>query len=210
MDFLFFIIKLIKIVVNMYSYFMKVCYYIERNYIKSYKFLNGGSKMAHKISKPYIIKIMSILFCIPFILILVVVNLSTIRNNIARNSFAEQLHNYKLPENTTLEEKYQLCGNLVGSRNDLDFLAAILIKTELSEASIKSYYFKANFRGARKISNGPIIEIYRPKGVVLNSHYLEHESIYFSTLENVESMEEYMVIVISDGGYKTWFDMRAN
>ena len=166
--------------------------------------------MTHKNSKAYIIKIMSILLCIPFILTIIVVGISTVRNNMARDSFAKQLFNYTLPENTTIEEKYQLCGNLVGPSKDIDFLAAILIKTELSEASIKSYYFKANFKGAKKITHKPVIEIFKPRSAMLTSHYLEHESIYFKTLESVESMEDYMVVVISDGGYQAWFDMRAN
>lgn len=115
-----------------------------------------------------------------------------------------------MPENTTIEERYQLCGQLVGSGKDMDFLAAILIKTELSEASIKSYYFKANFKGAKKTTRRPVVEIFKPKNTMLVSNYLEHESISFSTLENVASMEDYMVIVISDGGYPTWFDLRAH
>ena len=165
--------------------------------------------MAHKISKRYIIKIMSIVFSIPFILILGVVGISTIRNDVARDNFAKQLYSYKLPENTILEEKYQVCGNLVGSDCDMDFLAAILIRTKLSEAAIKNYYFNAKFKGARKISKGPIIEIFKPKGAVLRSHYLEHKVIYFKTLANVENMEDYMVIVISDGGYGDLFDRRV-
>lgn len=166
--------------------------------------------MAHKKSKAYLIRIMSIVLGIPFILSIVLVSISTIRNNRARDSFSEQLYDYTLPENTTIEERYQLCGQLVGSGKDMDFLAAILIKTELSEASIKSYYFKANFKGAKKTTRRPVVEIFKPKNTMLVSNYLEHESISFSTLENVASMEDYMVIVISDGGYPTWFDLRAH
>lgn len=166
--------------------------------------------MAHKKRETYIIKRVSILLCIPFILTIVIVSMSTVRNNIAREHFAEQLYNYTLPEHTTIEEKHQLSGQLVGSSNDMDFLAAILIKTELSEAAIKSYYFKANFKGAKKLERRPVMEIFKPKGVVLTSHYLEHEDVYFSTLESAESMDDYMVVVISDGGYQTWFERRTN
>lgn len=47
--------------------------------------------MAHKKSKAYLIRIMSIVLGIPFILSIVLVSISTIRNNRARNSFSEQL-----------------------------------------------------------------------------------------------------------------------
>lgn len=193
----------------MYSYFIKICYYIERNHGRGYEHLNGGRKMAHKKGKTYLIRIMSILLGIPLILSIVLVSITTIRNNRACDSFAEQLYNYTLPENTTIEERYQLCGQLVGSSKDMDFLAAILVKTELSEAAIKSYYFKASFKGAKKMTHRPVIEIFKPKQAMLDSHYLVHEAIYFSTLENATSMEDYIVIVISDGGYSSWFDLRA-
>ena len=61
--------------------------------------------MTHKKRETYIIKRVSILLCIPFILTIVIVSMSTVRNNIAREHFAEQLYNYTLPEHTTIEEK---------------------------------------------------------------------------------------------------------
>lgn len=158
--------------------------------------------MAQEKRKKYIVKIMSILLCLPVVLTLLVAIIRPIRNNMVSDSFAEQLYDYKLPERTTIVEKHELYGNLVGRRNDKDFLAVILLKTELSEASIKSYYFKASFKGAMKESNRPVIEIFKPKGARLVSHYLEHEEIYFKTLESEESMDGYMVVVISDGGYE--------
>lgn len=163
--------------------------------------------MAQEKRNKYIVKIMSMLLCIPVVLTLLVAIIRPIRENMVRDSFAEQLYNYKLPENTTIVEKYGLCGNLVGKSNDKDFLAVILLKTELSEAAIKSYYFKARFQGANKESNGPVIEIFKPKGAKLVSHYLEYEEIYFKTLESEESMDSYMVIVISDGGYENGLDI---
>lgn len=163
--------------------------------------------MAQEKRKKYIVKIMSMLLCLPVVLTLLVAIIRPIRDNMVRDSFAEQLYNYKLPERTTIVEKYGLCGNLVGGSDDKDFLAVILLKTELSEASIKSHYFKASFNSAKKEGNGPIIEIFKPKGAKLVSHYLEHEEIYFKTLESEENMDGYMVIVISDGGYENWVDI---
>lgn len=163
--------------------------------------------MAQEKGKKYIVKIISMLLCIPVVLTLLVAIIRPIRNSIVSDSFAKQLYDYKLPERTTIVEKYGLYGNLVGRSNDKDFLAVILLKTELSEAAIKSYYFKARFQGVKKESNGPVIEIFKPEGAKLVSHYLEHEEIYFKTLESEESMDGYMVIVISDGGYENGLDI---
>lgn len=48
------------------------------------------------------------------------------RNHRKGYKYLEQLYNYMLPEHTTIEEKHQLSDQLVGSGNDMDFLATIV------------------------------------------------------------------------------------
>lgn len=146
----------------------------------------------------------------PFMVMLILAIICPIRNNRVLESFSEQLYDYELPPYTTIVEKHELCGKLTGDKENMDFVAAVLLETDLEEAEIKGYYFKKMFKSAKENGGTPSIEIVKPKGALLQSHYLTNQDIYFESLEEISNLEHYIVIVLSDGGYKSWFDYRGN
>ncbi|WP_157950296.1 hypothetical protein [Vallitalea okinawensis] len=136
---------------------------------------------------------------------------SPIINDITLNNFAEQLNEYPLPESTSLIEKEAVCGKLNGNGNGMDFFACILIKSDLSIDELMQYYDQEELRAAKKGSKYSInLDIIHANGDKLETGYLEHQKIYFSTLNNVTDYTGYYIVMIYDGGYPAYFDMRGN
>lgn len=60
-------------------------------------------------------------------------------NNVSLHNFSQQLYTIPTPENVTIIEHMRKCENL-GNSNHLDFMAAILVQTDLTQEEIIVYY----------------------------------------------------------------------
>lgn len=84
---------------------------------------------------------------IGFIVILFVlpIMIATTLNNIDLGMFSSQLFNMQLPDNTVLVEKSKICGKLNGNGNSIDFLACMLVKSDLTKEQLNEYIDSIKF-----------------------------------------------------------------
>lgn len=78
----------------------------------------------------------------------------------------------------------------------MDFLATILIHSDLSLEELQQHYFYA--------------EVIEQQGIMLKSEYLENDEIRYSKLKGLTSFNGYFVVLIYDGGYPALFDIRGS
>ncbi|WP_371368216.1 hypothetical protein SRRS_18780 [Sporomusa rhizae] len=124
-------------------------------------------------------------------------------------AFAQQLKT--LPQNITLVESKTICGKLNGNGNGMDFLACILVKSDLSLEEIQQYYDGIVFQTAKNDVNHKVEKQVLPvKGNKLETEYLEHGSISFDTLKPSPDYSKYYIMLIYDGGYSADLDIRGH
>lgn len=174
--------------------------------------LNGNKEYEMKKKKTKVA-----IISIPIILILIVISpfvIAPLMNNLALLNFSKQLYNYPLPLHTKILEKHDACGKLNGNGNGMDFVATMLVKSDLTSNELNDYYFKATFNYAKNensISKDKIaLEIVTPTSPNLESEYLEHQEIYFDKLKNINSYSNYYIVILYDGGYSADFDIRGH
>ena len=92
----------------------------------------------------------------------------------------KELAELELPEDTQLIEKQSVCGKLNGNGNGMNYLATILVKSELSLKELQEYY-----------SEYDVIE---QNSTRLECDYLEHDSISYLRLENIKDFKGYYVV----------------
>lgn len=85
-----------------------------------------------------------------------------------------------LPAETQLIEKQSTCGKLNGNGNGINYLATILIKSNLTLKELKEYYY-----------NYEVVTQSTPQ---LNSEYLEHDTIVYRKLRKVNDFNGYYVV----------------
>lgn len=78
--------------------------------------------------------------CIIIIIIIVAPILIYILNDRVANNTKKELLNVKLPNNTEIVDSISIAGKLTGNGNGMQYLGAILVKTDLSEEELKKYY----------------------------------------------------------------------
>ncbi|MBD5541645.1 MAG: hypothetical protein HDR00_10745 [Lachnospiraceae bacterium] len=88
----------------------------------------------------FFIKALAFLIAAVIILIIGLYILSPFMNNRAAEQVAEDLQSLPLPEKTELVEVQSAAGKLVGNGNGMQYFGAILIKSELSLATLETYY----------------------------------------------------------------------
>jgi len=158
-----------------------------------------------------------ILIVIPVVIFIIIASFFVIdflSNDFALSNFSKQLYSYSLPKNTKIIEKQDICGKLNGNGNGMDFLATMLIKSDLSLKELNDYYSKVNFRSAKSNNNNsshkPEISIVKPTSSKLESEYLSHGEIEYNNLKNVDSYSKFYIIMLYDGGYSADLDIRGH
>lgn len=86
------------------------------------------------------IKVLAFLIAVVMILIVGLCILAPFMNNRVAEQVAEDLQSIPLPEKTELVEVQSAAGKLVGNGNGMQYFGAILIKSELSLATLEAYY----------------------------------------------------------------------
>ena len=143
---------------------------------------------------------------------LIIISLAAIITNNDRllGGFSRQLFSLKLPEKTSLIETRNICGKLNGNGNSMDFLACILIETELDIHQLEEYYENIKFKSVKKERGySPQAKMVKLLGNKLETEYLKHGSIVFSGINEKLDSEKYFVVFIYDGGYES-FDIRGH
>lgn len=136
-----------------------------------------------------------IVFCLILAISILPWFVNPIINNIRLAQFSRQIYSHSLPRQTQLLEKQCICGKLNGNGDGMDFLATILIKSDLSLEELQRYYSFAT--------------VIKQEGIILNSEYLENGEIRYSKLKDVTNFKDYYVVFIFDGGYPALFDIRG-
>jgi hypothetical protein len=108
--------------------------------------------------------------------------LSPLLNEIKLNNMLTELKNMPLPHDTILIEARSYCGNLVGTSNNIELWASILVKTELSEEKIVNYCHKMNKEYVKIESRSPD-----------QFDFPNYRNI-FDSLENIDSYDGYYAI----------------
>lgn len=91
-------------------------------------------------NKKIVMRWMLFLAVILMVLIMGLYTFAPFINNHAAEQVAEELQSLPLPEKTELIEAQSAAGKLVGNGNGMQYFGAILIKSELSLATLETYY----------------------------------------------------------------------
>lgn len=123
------------------------------------------------------IKVLAFLIAAVMILIVGLCILAPFMNNRTAEQVAEDLQFIPLPEKTELVEVQSAAGKLVGNGNGMQYFGAILIKSELSLATLEAYY-----AGYAKEEWECIVEKQDNKAIQV----IEHGNLNFETEINSE------------------------
>jgi hypothetical protein len=143
-------------------------------------------------------------------------------NDIYVNRFAKQLFQLSEPESGLIIEHHKLIGKLNGNGNGMDFAAIILLQTNLNTTKddLIKYYSSFDFAPAKKDSDfgeriagndhrhsvDLIVEEVESAGL---KRYFSNISLTFESTMNHEKYRYYAVIIY-DGGYVAFLDLRGN
>ena len=142
-----------------------------------------------------------------------------IANDITLNGFSKQLYQIELP-NTEILQKHSTCGKLVGNRNGMDYLACVLVKTDLAYEELVTEFDQQNFKpakpgaalhygGHREVNSIISTEVLKVDDDKLKSKYL-NTPLRLEPLKNENDYSNCYALVIFDGGYSALFDIRGH
>lgn len=134
-----------------------------------------------------------------------------IYHNIKLNEFASQLENIKYPGNVEVIESKKTCGKLVGNGNSMDYFACVLVRCQDKQEVLENLLFQSDIvQVGNKDKACEYREVVPVNGCVLESKYLQHGTIEFETLANKIEHQEYYALIIFDGGYDAFWDLRGH
>lgn len=129
-----------------------------------------------------IIKYSILTVCIAIFLLIFT---APIINNRIAYSVMCKLKQTPLPQNTILCDSLSMAGKLVGNGNGMQYFGAILIKSDLDLKALENY-----FTQYRENEWSYIVEQQCEAEVSV----LDHVSLRFSTLNNVDKVEKYYIV----------------
>ncbi|MGE5404969.1 MAG: hypothetical protein ACM3PP_08515 [Candidatus Saccharibacteria bacterium] len=146
-----------------------------------------------------------------------------IRNNIILIGYADQLYSLPLPGDTKVISQSKSVGNLGGNGNHLDFAAAMIVESRLSEKALLDYYGTKRIKSANEISGMKLDTVYPDMPV---SHpdseievipmnqagigYMSTKIYYKVNKINSKVNRKLFIIQISDRHYAPGNDLRAH
>lgn len=89
-----------------------------------------------KILKRIFVILLITIIALPFITYIGIV----ITNNCIANEIEKDLVSYELPSNTTLVDSISVASKLTGSGNGMQYMGALLVKSDLNSTELKEYY----------------------------------------------------------------------
>lgn len=150
----------------------------------------------------------TIYLVIYFAIHLIVFIITGLKNNKLLEKFAEQLFQYKAPSKSNIISKGMYCGHMIQKKGGkLDFAAAILIESKLSLKELQTYYSHCVIKPIKKNKlNSLEIKVNVPNSLGID--YLIGEESIVLNLGNIK-IENYYVVTIIDGDYRSAYDYRA-
>lgn len=141
-----------------------------------------------------------IIACV-FLLLLIITPIIgiPIANNIRLYSIESKIVNSKMPENTEMLEKQSICGKLNGNGNGMNYLATILIKSDLSIENLEKHFFNYN--------------VIKQENKKFTDSILEHGAIEYTRVSNEKDFTKYYVVYsysAADFGTIWEYDIRAH
>ena len=105
-------------------------------------------------------------------------------NNEIANHTMEELANIQLPENTQMVDNISIAGKVSGNGNGMQYFGAVLLKTDLSEEELDTYY--QQYRGN---SSKFLIKKQETEKIEV----IDKPGYYFQTF-NEEDKEKYYIL----------------
>jgi hypothetical protein len=127
-------------------------------------------------------------------------------NKLVLNKFSRQLKEAELPESTELIASEQQYGRLIGDKNGLDFLAVIIIKSELSITQLKEFYNEKVYFNAKDTHNEIDLYIYNMESSSINNLIELNTEVSFDELSGITDLSDYYAIILIDAGYPAGLD----
>ncbi len=129
-------------------------------------------------------KILKRIFLILLIIIIVLPIISyvgiVITNNYIADKIEKDLVAYELPTNTEFVDSISIAGKMTGSGNGMQYMGAILVKSDLSEEELNEYYTSSfDFIEVRKQDDANI-DFIHPKNYRFNAFEEENKDFYYS------------------------------
>jgi len=175
--------------------------------------------MSGKICKAvfWIFKKLLILCLAVVILVVSPFVISPLYHNLRLTMFSSQLFYYPLPPHTVRLEKQTVCGRLWGTGDGMEFMTMMLITSELSLHELAEYYQDIPFRPVQKydILEGRLDDHGVSRDVVaatagpFKPQYSERYSFDFKYIKRISDYTGLYYVVIHDGPYHSWFDLRG-
>ena len=128
-----------------------------------------------------------IIIGIIILLILLIIGLPlyiVLMNNEIANRTTEELANTQLPENTQMVDTISIAGKVSGNGNGMQYFGAVLLKTDLSEEELDTYY--QQYRGN---SSKFLIKKQETEKIEV----IDKPGYYFQTF-NEEDKEKYYIL----------------
>jgi len=119
-----------------------------------------------------------------------------ILNSIEAAKLARTVQNKELPEKTAIVEVISGVGNIAGTGNNTSLWAGMLIKTELTEEEICSFYHHNNVQKVDERNKRTSIMF------LVSSD--------FHALENISVYDGYYIVEWTDDAVSSFFDLRGH
>ena len=153
----------------------------------------------------------TILGILCFFIIIGVICCIPIYHNVQLNKFANQLDNIDFPENVEIVDRVKICGKLTGNGNSLDYFACVLVQTSEKREALEKLLNESDIV---QVENGDKVCRYREvvpvHEALLESRFIEHETVEFKNLEEETNFRGYYALIIYDGGYEPIWDLRGH
>ena len=89
----------------------------------------------------------------------------------------------------------------------MDSTITLLIKSDKTTDELKKHFESLSFKGAKPSSKTAEVQVIAVTSNKLQTEYLENREIYFS--EPIGINKKYYAVVIYDGGYWNFLDLRG-
>lgn len=136
--------------------------------------------------------------------------ISIIINNSIRWNLAKKLYRLPLPENVKVIDRKAECGKLFGNGNGMEFLATMLVESDLSKEDLEKYYknrkIKFYWFGEKMELK---VEVNEQKNENLSIDDGYHGEISYKNMRKEREGHYYSIIVFGPS-YGGGFDLRAH
>jgi|GEM_PF-5487687 len=132
-------------------------------------------------------------------------------NDVRLARFSWQLFHAPLPEQTQRLAKAKECGRFWGTGDGMEFMAVIIVESDLSQAELEEYYAGLGFRPAHRNSGRRVYldVVAAVPGQSFRPAYYYRDEVPLADFPLPDTSRGIYYIAIYDGTYFPWFDLRG-